>query len=362
MTDWHVSAKRKGFRPLAADSTGLWCHSRGSVYHVGYDLKQPSLMFDLPVDRFLERIGNRLRFLDRVFRVSPSHAIIAEGNLFISRRSEIWRYELATGKLSLDFIIPEGRRALEFSQVEQADGEMLLVFGEYFSNPTRRPVRIWGRSSRNDIWAVKSEFAEGEIEHIHAVTHVGTNVFVLCGDFEHAASVWLSDPNFSSMKPLLRGRQSFRAAWIAGLGGRLFYATDTQIEPNHVLELSMVDGKGTARELISINGSSIYSVQGQGCRFFSTTVECGIPTGHFFRDIFENRRGPGILSSRSSIMSIDGNGFSENLFTAEKDIFPFRLAQFGTFTFPSGEMPVDTVVAYGIALSDFDDLCFVLKR
>lgn len=362
MSDWSLSAKCKGLRPLVADSNGLLCHAHGSLYRVGYDLKQPSFICSLPIEGLVGRLGNRLRLVDRIFRLAPSHAIVVDGNLFISRRSEIWRCDLETGQLSLDFTIPDGRRALEFSLIKQSDGDTQLIFGEYFSNPTRQPVRIWGRSSRKSTWAVRGEFAVGEIEHVHAVTAIGKHVFVLCGDFEHAASIWLSGPDFSSIVPLLRGSQSYRAAWIAELGGRLFYATDTQLEPNHVFELSIDNGSVSANELMGIDGSSIYSGHGKGRRFFSTTVECGMPTGNFFRDIFETRRGPGILSSQSKLMAIDENGVCETLLTAEKDIFPFRLAQFGTFTFPTGEMPDDTVVAYGTALRGFDDTCFVLRK
>lgn len=362
MTGWNLSAKRSGFRPLAANPMGLICHTHGSLYRVGYDLERPSFLCNLPVAGLIGRLGNRFRLIDRILRVAPNHATVVDNDLFISRRSEIWRCDLTTGKLTLDFVVPDGRRALEFGRIERPDGEIQLVFGEYFSNPTRRPVRIWGRSNRNPQWTVRSEFATGEIEHVHAVVAIKGGVFVLCGDFEHAASIWVSDSDFSSIRPMLRGSQAYRAAWIAELGGRLFYATDTQLESNHIYELSIDGLVGKTHKLAAIDGSSIYSGQGHDRRFFSTTVECGMPTGNFLRDIFETRRGPGILSSQAKIMGIDANGICEDLFSAEKDALPFRLAQFGTFTFPTGEMPVDTVVAYGTALRGFDDTCLVLKK
>ena len=362
MADWKLSAKRNGLRPLAVDSKGLLCHANGALWRVGYDLQHPSFICNLPVEGLVGRLGNRLRIIDRIFRVAPSFAIVVEGDLFISRRSEIWRCNLATGQLSLDFVIPDGRRALEFGRIEQPNGETQLVFGEYFSNPSRQPVRIWGRSSRNPHWTLRGEFAKGEIEHVHAVTAVGERVFVLCGDFEHAAGIWVSDRGFSSITPLLRGNQAYRAAWITELDGRFFYATDTQLQSNHIYELSVDGGNGKAQKLAAIEGSSIYSGQGHGNRYFSTTVECGMPTGNFLRDIFETRRGPGILSSQAKIMRIDANGVCEEIFSAEKDALPFRLAQFGTFTFPTGEMPFDTVIAYGTAVRGFDDACLVIKK
>ena len=362
MSNWKVTAGRKGLRPLAVDSSGLLCYSRGALCRVDYDLKNPSFTCNLPIKGVAGHLGKRLRIVDRIFRIQPSHAIIVGDDLFISRRSEIWRCNLTTGQLTLDFVIPDGRYALEFGQIAKSDGEIQLVFGEYFSNPTRKPVRIWGRSDRHARWIVKGEFAADEIEHVHAVTAIGERVFMLCGDFEHAASIWVTDVDFSSMRPLLRGRQAYRAAWIAELGGRLFYATDTQLEPNHVFELSFDGSNGKVRNLADISGSSIYSGQGAGSRYFSTAVESGMPTRNFLRDVFETRRGPGIQSAEAKIMRIDSSGVCEDVFSAEKDFLPFRLAQFGTFTFPSGEMPVDTVVAYGTALRGFDDTCLVLKK
>lgn len=362
MNHWNVLATQKGLRPFSVDSNGLLCFFHEAIYRIGFDLKNPSLICNFPVNQLWGRIGSRSRLVDRIFRLTPSHAIIINNNLYISRRSEIWRCNLSTGQLVLDFVIPKGRRALEFALIEHPSGETQLIFGEYFSNPTRQSVNIWARSSRTNSWSIQAEFRVGEIEHVHAVTAIGDRVFILCGDFEHAASIWVTDLHFSSITPLLRGSQSFRAAWIAELGGRLFYATDTQLEPNHVFELCIDNGIWSAHKRVAISGSSIYSGQGEGNRYFSTAVECGMPTGCTVRDIFETRPGPGILSSAAKIMRIDSSGFCEEVFSAKKDALPFRLAQFGTFTFPTGIMPPDTVIAYGIALSGVDNTCIALKR
>ncbi len=362
MSAWTVRALRKALRPLVADKRGMVCHSHGALYRSNYALDRSEFICQLPPLGFLGRIGRQFRSVDRVLRISPSHAMIMDGGLFIARRSEIWCCDLRTGRLTLDFHIPDGRRALEFSCIEQPGGDSLLVFGEYFDNPHRGLVRIWGRSNQRGTWTVLAEIPAGEIEHIHAVTAIGDRVWVLCGDFEHSASIWTSDSGFSSITPVLRGRQAYRAAWIAKVGGRLLYATDTQLETNHVFELLEEGGGGGIREIASIDGSSIYSGRGPGCLFFSTTVESGMPSGNLLLDMLDSRRGPGILSERAKIMMIDARGQPEELFSAAKDALPFRLAQFGTFTFPSGEMPEDITVAYGTAVRGFDDTCLVFSR
>lgn len=362
MTEWNLSAKCKGLRPLAVDSSGLLCHARGALYRVGYDLKQPFFICNFPGIGLTGHLDGKFRLVDRILRLGPSHAVVVDDALFISRRSEIWRCDLITGQLSLDFVIPDGRRALEFGRIERADGEVQIVFGEYFYNPSLAAVRIWGRSNRNPNWAVLGEFSHGEIDHVHAVTAIGEQVFLLCGDFGHGASIWTSDLDFSSITPLLRGSQAYRATWITEFGGRFFYATDTQLEANHVYELCINDHIAKISELAKIEGSSIYSGRGEDYQFFSTTVECGMPTGNFLRDMLDTRRGPGILSSKAKIMGIGADGVCEEIFVAEKDALPFRLAQFGTFTFPSGKMPPDTVIAYGTALRGVDDTCMVFVK
>ena len=362
MSGWKLSARRKGLRPLAIDSRGLLCYAHGELYRVTYDLQLLSFIGHLPVRGLIGRIGASIRLVDRILRLAPNHALVVDGALYIARKSEIWRCDLTTGQVSLDFVIPDGRRALSFGRIDQPDGEISIVFGEYFANPLLGPVRIWGRSSRDHRWTVRGEFAAGEIEHVHSVTAIGDRIWLLCGDFDHSAGIWVSDPSLSTFAPCLRGSQAYRAAWITELGGRLFYATDTQLETNHVVEITIENGIGKIRELASIDGSSIYCGRGSEEQFFSTTVEGGVPTGNFLYDILDVRRGPAIHSTKAKIMRLNASGICEEIYSAEKDAWPFRLAQFGAFTFPSGEMPNGIAVAYGTALRGVDDTCLVFMR
>jgi hypothetical protein len=61
-------------------------------------------------------------------------------------------------------------------------------------------------------------------------------------------------------------------------------------------------------------------------------------------------------------MSVDGQGLVSQLYSAEKDAWPFRLAQFGTFIFPTGIMPSNTLYVYGVALKGVDGSCLVFRR
>jgi hypothetical protein len=270
-------------RPLAVLPDWLFFYSSGAVYKVGHDLRHPSLLCRLPTAGFARRLAKHVRLVDRILRSSPSHAAIFDNAIFVARRSEIWRCDLVSGQLSLDFQIPDSRQSLGFGEVPNADGTKKLVFGEYFSNPKRRPVRIWGRNPGAAKWSQRAEFDSGEIEHVHAVSFVNGQVYVLTGDFGQAAGIWISDTEFSTLLPLARGQQAFRAAWMESMDDRVFMATDTQLQSNFLYEFRMEKGVDvTLHSLAGLGGSSIYAGRGPVEIFFSTTVECDMPTGDFF--------------------------------------------------------------------------------
>lgn len=362
MSRWVLGSSKKRLRPLIADTEFLWCYYKGYLCRASYELDILESVARFPMGGRLDRLGRNFRPLERVFRLAPSNGIQAGRKLYFSRRSEIFVYDLDTGWLSSDFVIPRGRRALQLGLVGGADRFEKVVFGEYFHNLARKSVRIWGRSNSSNHWEVLGEFPEGEIEHIHAVVEIDEMVFILCGDFDHCASIWETDREFSFLRPLLRGNQSCRAAWIEKIGGTLIYATDSQLEKNHLRELRLDEGTPISNEVQSIEGSSIYCGKGHGNHFFSTTVEGGLPTGNFLVDSLDRRRGRGIFSSWAKIYSLDSDVVCEEVFSAKKDIWPFRLGQFGTFTFPSGVQPTGLVVAYATALSGIDDTCFVFRK
>lgn len=362
MSSWKLSLSIRGLRPLVVLSDGVICYREGALYKVGHDLKSPRLVGQLPTVGWARKIAQKLRFLDRVMRASPTHGVVINNTLLIARQSEIWRCDLDDGHISLEFNIPDGRRSLSFGLISQPDGTQEVLFGEYFSNFDKFPVRIWGRSEISGEWTQRAEFPRGEIEHIHAVSQIEDEIYILTGDFGDSAGVWVADRAFSELKPCLRGKQTYRAAWMTQLGNSIYYATDTQLELNGLYKWEKNQNSVSLHHLSSLDGSSIYAGLGPADVFFSTTVECGEPSGNFFRDLFDMKPGPGMRSKAATIMAVDGAGNVSQLHSAVKDFLPFRLAQFGTFVFPTGVMPKNTLIAYGIALNGADDECLLFTR
>jgi hypothetical protein len=364
MTDWSLKQSIKGIRPLAVLPDWLIFYKNNSIYKVKHDdLLNPILICKLPINSLIRRLTNNFYIFNRILRSYPSHAIIFNDELFISQRSEIWRCNINSGNLTLDFQIPNNRRLLNFSIISNNQVSKQLVFGEYFDNPKMKPVQLWSRKAESSHWSKCAEFADGEINHIHSLFCQNEKVYILTGDFKHASGIWESDLNFSILKPLARGKQSYRAAWMKKIDHKIYMANDTQFEVNHLYEFKdKNDTNLKFRPVISLNGSSIYAGHSSKEIFFSTTVEPGKKTGNFIRDLLETKRGPGILSSKASIMTINRQGHVSEIFSAEKDWLPFRLAQLGTFIFPSGTMPCNTLYAYCVALKKFDGSCLVFQR
>lgn len=362
MNNWQVVAKKKKLKPLSVNKNNLFCYANGDLYNVDYELKNPKLICKLPTSKPFDYIVKKNRVLDRVLRYSPNHTVILDDFAFILQKSKIWRCNLKTREISLDFTIPDNRRALELSILKNSNGSSEIIFGEYFFNPKRLSVRIWGRLISDGVWKLRGEFKSGEIEHIHSITKLDENILILTGDFEGSAGIWKANLNFSHIEPLFKGSQKYRAAWIKKFDEYFLYATDTQVDQNFLCKFNINTVPCLVDEILKIDGSSIYSAQSKDYSYFSTTVECGLPTGKYFKDVFETTPGPGIKSSTSSIISINRFGKLETVVTGIKDKIPFRLGQFGTFSFPTGELPPSTVVAYGIALKGLDDTCLVIRK
>jgi hypothetical protein len=365
MSEFIIKHQKKGLRPLFMHEDYLLAAKGSAIYRCSFDLKQQEFIVQLPSASFRHYLGSYFRIFNRIFRASPTKAQqVGEHQFIIFRRSQIWFVDVSRRVANLECIIPDGRTALDCVSLDFANFSSMHVFGEYFDNPLRNPVSIWGRSHDSSAWRVLFTFQANTIDHIHAIVpdYKRKVVWILTGDFGHAAGIWISNPDFTDVQPVLRNNQMYRAAWLVDIDGRLIYATDSQFEENGVYELSNINGNWMSSKLTSVDASSIYSAKGVGANYFSTSIEPGQLSGVLLKDLLDRKPGPGIKSNFSKIYSVDSNALIHEIFSAKKDWIPPRLGQFGCFIFPSGIMPEDCIVAYGIAVEKFDDVCIVLER
>jgi len=346
-----------GGRLLLAKGYELWL----------YDLSAQRLnrVCRIPVTG-LTALVTRVRPLARILRAGLQTAQrLDEQTVLVVARSTIWRIDLESGAVVLDFVVPRGRRLLFLTRLNgENDSISSIAFGEYFDNPTRLPVRIWKRCPQLEPrWEIAHTFPEGSINHVHnlCLGRAG-RLWILTGDFDHSAAIWLS--NLELAKPVLAlgGEQCFRGTWIRETETHdLIWATDTQLEPNHVHRARWLRGEWLVEKIAPIEGSCIYWQQHPDGVLFSTTVEPGEPTGHRFADLFCRSRGQGILSNDAVLYYYSEIKGLIEVTRGTKDWWPSRLAQFGCFILPEGIGPQTVVVFSGQALSGLDGRAIFLS-
>jgi hypothetical protein len=325
-----------------------------------YELSEQRLhrVCQIPVTGLTALVA-RVRSLARILRAGLQTAQrLDERTVLVVARSDIWRVDLESGAVVKDFVVPGGRKLLFLTRLNGDDDSIdSIAFGEYFENPTRLPVRIWKRYPQIEPrWEIAHTFPEGCINHVHNLCRGrGGRLWILTGDFEHSAAIWLSNSEIAEPTLVLGGRQCFRGTWIRETETNdLVWATDTQLEPNHVHRARWLRGEWLVENIASIEGSCIYWQHHPDGVLFSSTVEPGAPTGHRLADLFCRSKGPGILSNDAVLYYYsEGKGLIE-ISRGTKDGWPSRLAQFGCFILPEGTGPQSMVVFSGQALSGLD--------
>ena len=355
-----------GFKPLYWIGKRLIVSRGYTLYWTDEALSAPRVFARLPVPSSW-RIKSFSRISERIFRGGIQTAErIDPDHILVTTRTILWRVNLISGEVAMDFMIPDNRRLLFLTALDvDADGTVQLAFGEYFDNPSKVPVRIWTRDRGvRGIWSCSFTFSSGEINHVHNICR-GTNStewYVLTGDFGGGAGIWRTDASFSFMTPVVRGSQAHRATWLrTHWDGSMTFATDTQLQFNSLRTLTLAQDAATTEELAPTAGSSIYYQFANDGIYFSTAVEPGKPTGSFIRDLFSSEIGEGIRGSDAVIYHFGPTVGMSEIFRARKDIIPLRLGQFGSFMFPSGTCPAGYLAVYAVALRGYDDQCLLFS-
>lgn len=281
------------------------------------------------------RAATRVRLVQRLLRAEPTDAVfLTDSSALINFRNEVWRLDLQTSELTLDFPIPHGRKALRLSLIRGVNGIGDGVYlGEYCVNPGKSAISVWFRSDATAQWTRVHEFPTGAINHVHGVfgdTHRQC-AWILTGDFGDAAAIWLATDDFSQVHAVLRGEQDHRATWMYCQPHCIYFATDSQLEPNKLLKLTFDSGNPRLEFLASLPGSSIYGDQSIDAFYFSTAVEPGYPPRNRVSAFLDRKPGPAILGNASCVYALSPDGSFRKVLSAEKDAWPMLPFQFGTF-------------------------------
>ncbi|HVP11369.1 MAG TPA: hypothetical protein VMV94_09320 [Phycisphaerae bacterium] len=216
------------------------------------------------------------------------------------------------------------------------DGRVL--WGEYWVNRERRPVRLYASEDRGVSYDVVHTFAAGEVKHIHNLVYDERykHYWVLAGDHGTEPGIGRLSADLKTFDWLVKGKQEYRAVCLFDMGEYLVYGTDSEMASNAAMRLEKTTGK--TERLAEFDGSCIH-----GCKFgsylaLSTSVE---PSA-------VNR------SQRAGLwLSRDGERWT-CVYRAAKDRWNATYFQFGSIVLPRGESGRETALFSGQALVGID--------
>lgn len=287
----------------------------------------------------IETILTQIPLLSRILRKGIRCGIKVSENLALFVIGQkIYELDIESKVISDGYLTSDKSRPLIFSKIEGIKGfDNGIYFGGYKGNPNKNPISIYKRIKKDD-WVEVYQFSHSSIEHIHnLIADPYKNVvYILTGDFDHSAGIWIAENGFKSVVPLLVGDQKYRGCIGFSTPQGLVYATDSPFAENSIRLLSNTGNVWESIHLMDINGPSIYGCQWGNDFAFSTSVEGDGRNQSIWYKLFGKQKGISIKENYSYIYK--GNledGFNE-IYKAKKDCLPFYLFQFGVLIFPAG--------------------------
>jgi len=335
-------------KPLFFDGDSLITANDYKVFTMDLSFNE-KLLFKFRVG-FISKVLNKFSLLYRLRRAGVGAAIQHRANYFLTFDRKLFRYNPKVG-LNVEHEFINGRGPLQYCNADGIEGfDDTVYFGEYFGNHARNSVDIYKRLTSGE-WSVVFTFPKGVINHIHALVPDSYRncIWILAGDFEHSASIWIASNDFKEVEPVVNGEQVYRACVAFPVEDGLVYATDTQLAQNSIQKMTMVDGVWKSKTIFEINGSCIYGCEIKDYFVFSSSTEPAPNPKSFLKGLLDNKPAPVIKKNQSDVILCSKRDFSCSVLrTSQKDRYPYRLFQFGTIMFPAGKNNSNLLFTYNI--------------
>jgi hypothetical protein len=215
------------------------------------------------------------------------------------------------------------------------DGRVL--WGEYFDNPRRDEVHIYGSIDGGESWGVICTFPRGSIRHVHNVVYdqwAGC-FWVLTGDLGRECRIMRMSQDWKTLEEVRSGDQQVRAVALVPTPEGLLFASDTPLEKNHIYRMER-NGRLTVEAQVA--ASVLCGCRVGDCIFFSTMAEPSRVNSE--REV--------LLYGRSE------SGTWQALRTWRKDRWPMRWFQYGNAFLPAGNNATDILAVSTIAVEGAD--------
>jgi hypothetical protein len=223
--------------------------------------------------------------------------------------------------------------------------EGLIFSGEYWDNPRRRALRLWGSGDAGRSWELAHSLPPGAAKHIHNLVwdEYRRGIWVFTGDADGESTFLFTPDFFRTVTEVFRGGQLSRAVHCFCRPEGLYYSTDTEREQNWVVFFDTE--RLTPHKIQPMPGSSIYAARMANRYFLSTSVEPS-PVNHY----------------RNAVLwsSPDLHNW-EPLVEFKKDWLPGEYFGFGSILLPRVQGDCPLVVFTALAVEKFDFTTFIIE-
>jgi hypothetical protein len=332
-------ARLPGTRALAWDGNVLYASRGYQLLRAEVECSSSDLKWQ-EVGIFHARWSRRLtaanRFTARLFRDGfHALAVLPSGGIVAAVPGAILALNANAKQFRQTFAITRGTRPLHVTAIPGGN----VFWGEYFDNPSREAVHIYGSHDGGLTWNVVYTFPKGAIRHVHNIVHDSWQdcLWVLTGDYGDECRVLRANSDFSRVELVLQGKQQARAVAAIPTQEGLYFASDTPFEENFIYHLHP---QGKLSRLAPISSSCI-----SGCRvgsklFFSTMIE---PS-----DVNRDQ------NVRVYVGHINEPEHWRSLLNWRKDRLPMKLFQYGNAFLPDGNNTSQCLALTTIAVESDD--------
>jgi hypothetical protein len=216
------------------------------------------------------REAARWRHLRRLGRLDIRELIqVPGGGLLGISRKQIISIDPDSGGIRPVFQVTGGGRPKGFALAPPGT----LFVGEYWRNPQRQSLRIWGSSDGGNTWDLAHILPAGSAKHLHNVIwdQHRQGLWVLTGDSDGESALLFSADEFQTISEVARGSQMVRACQVFCRPEGLYYGTDTEKAANWFVHLELPTGR--LHKIQPLPGSCIYAARMADLYWLSTAVE-----------------------------------------------------------------------------------------
>lgn len=323
-----------GYLGLLCTNQNLYLTNSLSIWNLNGESANPRMLVSLPASWPL-RWASQSRYLRRLKRLdiremfqTPSGSLLGVGQKIIVR----FRQEELIPRTVLH--VKEGGRPKGFTATPAGH----LFVGEYWGNPHRKPLRIWGSDDDGRSWETVYSTPVGRAKHIHNLVWDDhrQGIWVLTGDADHESALLFTDDGFQTVTEVAGGSQMFRACQLFCRSEGIYYATDTERAKNWFLFLEA--GFEKLHRLQPLPGSCIYAATMAGRHFLSTSVEPSQVNRHRSAALWSSKD----LQSWHQVIEF------------KKDCWPGEYFGFGSIMLPRVQGETSVVLFSTVALKPYD--------